>query len=241
LGKQINYAMDYESFVKLAQKALDLGCTIIRARADEPQRPCSDLSVLNPSCLDYYFCTPNHTSIQYKRMRDGSYCVDYDFAASISLIEAGYAAVHDDKRIGGNRLYIATGYYDSNDQWIPRSEEMSRIYDTLARFAGKLAPYHAFTLNNGKTVKERVSPRFMNMIENEGYQLQIIFRHNENIRRAAVAESPEVRMRQMKDPANYRPASDNSAKNQLATALGQDAADFLASLGAIVFTPPEKK
>ena len=241
MGKQINYAIDYESFVKVAQKALDLGCTIIRARAAEPQTPCSDLSVLDPSCLDYYFCTPNHAPIHYERMKDGSYCIDYDLPASISLIEAGYAPIHDDKKIGGNRMYIATGYYDSNDQWVPRSDDATRIYDALARLAGKLAPYHTFMLNNGKSVKERISPHFMNLIENEGYQLQIICRHNENIRRTADAESPEIRMRKMKDPANYRPASDNSAKNQLTAALGQEAADFLAAFGAIVFTPPEKK
>ena len=30
LGKQINYYIEYDSFVLLAQKALDLGCKIIK-------------------------------------------------------------------------------------------------------------------------------------------------------------------------------------------------------------------
>lgn len=241
MGKQINYALDYESFVKVAQKALELGCTIVRYQATEPQTPCSDLSLLDESCLYYYFCTPNHAPIHYERMKDGSYCIDYDLPASISLIEAGYAPIHDDKKIGGNRMYIATGYYDSNDQWVPRSDEVTGIYDALARFASKLAPYHPFTLNNGKPVKERVSPYYMDLIQNSGYQLQSICRHNENIRRTADAESAEIRMKQMKDPANYRAATDDSAKEQLTAALGQEAADFLSAMGVLVFTPPKKR
>ena len=35
MGKQINYWMDYDNFVLLAKKALELGCVINRIRADE--------------------------------------------------------------------------------------------------------------------------------------------------------------------------------------------------------------
>lgn len=172
-------------------------------------------------------------------MKNGSYCLNYDYAASISLIEAGYARILDGRRIGGNRMYVATGYYDANEQWIPRAVEVTRIYDALARLAGKLAPNQTFTLDNGVNVKERVSPYYMNLIETEGYQLSAICRLNEKIRRTVNSRSPEARMRQMKPPANYRPLSDSSVQNRLADALGQEAADFLASMGAIVFTPPE--
>ncbi len=30
MGKQINYWMDYDNFILLAQKALDLGCVIVK-------------------------------------------------------------------------------------------------------------------------------------------------------------------------------------------------------------------
>ena len=34
MGKQINYWMDYDNFLLLAQKAIDLGCTIVKEDFD---------------------------------------------------------------------------------------------------------------------------------------------------------------------------------------------------------------
>jgi len=35
MGKQINYWMDYDNFLSLSQKALDLGCTIVKEDLDQ--------------------------------------------------------------------------------------------------------------------------------------------------------------------------------------------------------------
>ena len=35
MGKQINYWMDYDNFLSLSQKALDLGCTIVKEYLDQ--------------------------------------------------------------------------------------------------------------------------------------------------------------------------------------------------------------
>ncbi len=35
MGKQINYWMDYDNFILLAKKALELGCVICRRHTDE--------------------------------------------------------------------------------------------------------------------------------------------------------------------------------------------------------------
>ena len=38
MGKQINYYMEYESFLLVAEKALELGCEIIRDRDGRTSR-----------------------------------------------------------------------------------------------------------------------------------------------------------------------------------------------------------
>ena len=43
MGKQINYWMDYDSFLLLAQKALDLGCRIVKEDLDAGTGACLDM------------------------------------------------------------------------------------------------------------------------------------------------------------------------------------------------------
>lgn len=137
MGKQVNYIMDYPHFLQLAQAALDSGCLILRKEfTAEPQIPSSDLSVVTREHCHYFFYLPELANISYVVNTAGMYYPDYGFnSLGLAMIEAGFSKHPSDNA----RMYIMTGYYDENGQWIVRSEQISKVYDKLARKARKLA------------------------------------------------------------------------------------------------------
>ena len=52
MGKQINYYMEYDSFVLLAKKAVELGCEILPFSVEVLKRGCS-LDILSKEELSY--------------------------------------------------------------------------------------------------------------------------------------------------------------------------------------------
>lgn len=93
MGKQINYYMDYESFLKVAQAALDEGCLILRNEyTSEQQTPGSDLSVITENCLNYYFYVPDLGELDFRTNSMGKHYVKYGFNdAALAIIEAGFS------------------------------------------------------------------------------------------------------------------------------------------------------
>ena len=141
MGRQLNYYMDYSTFRRLAEKALELGCEIIRdEHAAEIKRGFS-LDVITPECIWYYFRIPEAGDITTGTDMNGKLYVNCSGAAINCLIEAGYSTIHaDEKRISRNRLYCSTGYYDENKVFIDRPDCVTKIYNALVRYAKKLAP-----------------------------------------------------------------------------------------------------
>lgn len=141
MGKQINYYMEYESFLRLAEKALSLGCEIIRdTHADSIVRGHS-LDVVTPDVIRYYFRVPEAGDITSGTDLDGRQYVNTTPESGNCLIEAGFSKIwHEEKRIGRNRLYSSTGYYDAGGTFIYRPACVTKVYNALARYAKKLAP-----------------------------------------------------------------------------------------------------
>ena len=54
---------------------------------------------------------------------------------ALSIIEAYWSENENDVA----RIYVQTGYYDENGNWIPRSEKLTKMYEKLARRAKRLA------------------------------------------------------------------------------------------------------
>lgn len=55
MGKQINYYMDYDSFLKVAQVALDEGCLILTDEfSSEKEIPTNDISLISEKRLRYF-------------------------------------------------------------------------------------------------------------------------------------------------------------------------------------------
>lgn len=191
MGKQINYYMDYESFLKVAQVALDEGCLIVSGGfADEKQIPTNDLSVISEKQLRYYFYLPELAELEYTQSDDGKYHLKtYDSETVLAIIEASFSKKYDnDKGKGMNqaRLYIVTNAY-KNGEWILRSEKLEKVYNKLVRAAKKVAPrtaieYDAVDLIDGyygepykDSYKEYISAECLRWV-NDGYEIDLLKR-----------------------------------------------------------------
>lgn len=137
MGKQLNYIMNYESFLHLAQTATDAGFLILRREyTKEPQLPSSDFSVITPECRSYWFYLPELAELTFKTNNNGLYYPDYGFnPLGLAMMEAGFTQNASERA----RIYVMTGFYDENGQWIARSDQMTKAYTKIERKARKLA------------------------------------------------------------------------------------------------------
>ena len=141
MGKQLNYVMDFESFKKLSQYALELGCLILyKDHTEKPSLPSSDLSIVIPQYNSYYFYIPElypSNKITHGINCYGRYYLKDDLFSpfSLSLIEASFSRNNTEQK----RIYVTTGYYDENENWIARPELLTKTYEKIARRARKLA------------------------------------------------------------------------------------------------------
>ena len=141
MGKQLNYVMDFESFKKLSQYALELGCLILyKDHTEKPSLPSSDLSIVIPQYNSYYFYIPElypSNKITHGINCYGRYYLKDDLSGpfSLSLIEASFSRNNTEQE----RIYVTTGYYDENENWIARPELLTKTYEKIARRARKLA------------------------------------------------------------------------------------------------------
>lgn len=184
MGKQINYWLEFDNFKVLAQKAVDLGCEIVRedlSKYDKAQVTVSrNIDIITEEKGAYYFFhLPEAGKFNIFELEYGQR-VDHGFTESAnSIIEAGFSRVlTDEKRIIGARLYLSTGYYDANNEFIYRPDCIVRVYNSLARFVKKLAPYTEITRKTGRLdgsgeykTKEYISPFCLDLLNNEGYSL----------------------------------------------------------------------
>lgn len=156
MGKQINYYMEYESFLRLAEKALELGCEIIRREhADEIRRGFSP-DLITPDLIFYYFRVPEAGDIAIGTDMNGKQYASSSSASGNCLIEAGFSSIlHNEKRINSSRIYSSTGYYaEDQTTFIGRPDCVTKVYNALARYAKKLAPQTEITVKQISTQDE---------------------------------------------------------------------------------------
>ena len=178
MGRQITYYMERESFLVLAQAALDEGLLIFKNEyAEKPQEPCRDLSVID-DCTQYYFYLPEIAPLTYAHTDYGYHVKSYSYPSCLAIIEAGYSKKTD--VIHESRIYVSTGDYNCGE-WIPRPEKITKIYNKLVRKVKKLAPYTelVFRGEGGEELpsgrKEYISPE-CNRWRSDGCELEYLAR-----------------------------------------------------------------
>ena len=135
MGKQLNYHMSYDSFLIVAQAALEEGCLIVRnERTKDMVVPCDNLSAVTPDCGKYWFYLPELADLVFTQDRNGHYYPAYSFnALGLAMIEAGFSRVPAEQA----RIYVMTGFYDQHGHWVPRTDRITKVYQKLARIIRK--------------------------------------------------------------------------------------------------------
>lgn len=148
MGRQINYYMERESFLQVAQLALDCGCEIIKENLSV--RPTTvirtrDIAAITPNDWMFWFYVPEAGQLATNTYEYGER-LDRSFSESgNALIEAGVSLIHEEeKTISRNRLYVQSGYYDASGVWVPRPKCVDAVYNKLARCVKKLTVYDGF-------------------------------------------------------------------------------------------------
>lgn len=160
MGKQINYWMEYDSFLYVAKTAIEQGCTIFREH-DGKVVQSKDLSIVTSDWYNYYFHLPTAGKVAIETLADGREVLDRFFSTSgNAIIEAGFSRFFEDKRITGSRLYAAGGYYNDIGEWIPRPDSLTKLYNSLARKVKKVAPYTELTDIRRYTTGEKYGEEF---------------------------------------------------------------------------------
>ncbi len=178
MGKQIQFYMEYELIVMVAQKALDLGCKIIKDDvANGIVTEADSTDIIASGFGWYYFHVPEAGKYSLKQSY-GKDTVDHGYNASgITLIELMPSTIREEeKKLHWGRLFCITDYYDEDSNLIPRPDCVTKVYNALARYVRKITNYveiDRITLRDGRECirKEHISDKLWNMVENEGYKL----------------------------------------------------------------------
>jgi len=144
MGKQINYWMEYESFLPVAKAAIEQGCIIFKEHNGKVVQS-KDLSIVTNDCYYYYFHLPVAGNVTIKTLSGGREVLDRIYTSSgNTIIEAGFSCI-EDKRITRHRLYTISGYYNDSGEWILRPDCLTKLYNSLVRTVKKVAPYTELT------------------------------------------------------------------------------------------------
>lgn len=181
MGKQINYFIDYDNFILLAQKALDIGCKILKEDLQTSVVIESDSTdIISRDCSYYYFYIPETGKYRVKKIKTRER-IDYGYNANgLTMIEASMSTIIEkDKMISRGRLYVITGYYDGEEKFIKCPDLTTKIYNTLTRYVKKIAPYtevEHYVLNpmySGEKIltKEYITTECLAYVEKDNYKI----------------------------------------------------------------------
>ena len=177
MGKQINYYMEYDSFVLLAKKAVALGCEILPFSAEVLKRGRS-LDNLSKEELSYCFHVPEAGEIKTEQRWGKEHVVRGYNASGVTVIEAGFSYIDSkDKHITRARIYCITDYYDADGNLIKRPGCVTKVYESLARYVKKLAPYTEVEYKPANPLYDKVkkkvyiTPQCLALVREQDYEL----------------------------------------------------------------------
>lgn len=185
MGKQINYWAGYDDFLKIAQAALDCGCIIIKKSKGELLYG-QTLDIITEHEYSYWFYVPAAGTLYGKKFPfDNDDIPNYSLAGN-TVIQASFSKKNDKtKIITRGRLFVISGYYDEQDEYISRPECVTKIYNKLVGIVKKIAPYTVLIDKYVSTKddtylkelewrhKEYISPEYLDLKECKDYKLTV--------------------------------------------------------------------
>ena len=183
MGKQINYWLGYEDFLKIAQAALECGCVIIK-NASGTRMYGQDLDIVTEHEHHYWFYVPEAGGLSGETPPFNGQKIQTYSPAGNTVIEAGFSFKDDkSKTIARSRLFVISGYYDEQGEYISRPECVTKIYNKLARIVKIVAPLTELTDTYISTKdatylqeyewkhKEYSTPEYLHLKESGNYKL----------------------------------------------------------------------
>ena len=183
MGKQINYWLGYEDFLKIAQAALDCGCIIIKKVSGKLIYKRS-LDIVTEHEHNYWFYVPEAGVLSGNTLPFNDNDIQGYSPAGNTLIEAGFSFRNDkSKTITRSRLFVISGYYDEQGEYISRQEYVTKTYNKLVRIVKKVAPLTELTdkyvsANDSAYLqevewkhKEYITPEYLHLKESNNYKL----------------------------------------------------------------------
>lgn len=183
MGKQINYWLGYEDFLKIAQAALDHECIILKKVSGKLIYK-QTLDIVTEYEHSYWFYVPEAGALSGKTLPFNGNDIQGYSPVSNTLIEAGFSFRNDkSKTISRSRLFVISGYYDEQGAYISRPECVTKIYNKLVRIVKKVAPLTELTdqyvSTNDDTYlqkvewkhKEYITPEYLHLKEFNNYKL----------------------------------------------------------------------
>ena len=142
-----NYWLGYEDFLKIAQAALDCGCIIIKKVSGKLIYKRS-LDIVTEHEHNYWFYVPEAGVLSGNTLPFNDNDIQGYSPAGNTLIEAGFSFRNDkSKTITRSRLFVISGYYDEQGEYISRPEYVTKTYNKLVRIVKKVAPLTELTDN----------------------------------------------------------------------------------------------
>lgn len=180
MGKQINYYMGYKEFLSVAQAALNCGCIIYRRSLENGKWKLisgTTLDTIKPNCCRYYFHSPAIGNFDIDLISEKQYV---PFDSLLNAIEAGFSIPNEEKHfVASSRLYVITGRYEDDGNWVSRPDMLTKVYNKLVRVVKKIAPYtevEHFVVNpmyEGKKFKSKkyITSDYYDLVQNKDYIL----------------------------------------------------------------------
>lgn len=164
MGRQIEYYIELESFKLLVKKAFELGFKVLQGQND--LQICSSFNEVTFWNRIYFYLE-----------EDGQLIVkDYGYidTSSSPVVESGFSFIDEKKRtISKARIWVSSGFWESDDNFIKRNELLDKKYSSLMRYVKKFAPYTEVEVKSQNPIydgkkfksKEYITPFLLNKIK----------------------------------------------------------------------------
>ena len=185
MGKQINYWLGYEDFLKIAQAALDCGCIIIKKVSGKLVYG-QTLDIVTEHEHYYWFYVPEAGDLSGKTFPFSDIDVQSYLPAGNTVIEASFSFRNDkSKTITRSRIFVISGYYDEQGEYVSRPECVTKVYTKLVRVVKRVAPLTELTDKYISTKddtylqelewrhKEYITPEYLYLKESNNYKLTV--------------------------------------------------------------------
>ncbi len=170
MGKLINYWMEYEAFLKVAEKALSIGLLILK-KVDGVMTKYDSIDAITRDCNYYAFCTEEY---------NGEIT-----SPSVMVIDAGFSDIDEKARyIMQNNISIPSGMYNSAGDWVECPRRLSEAFNILAETVESLCPDTEITdtyisRREENYMQKAIYKRHVNITP---YCLELKERHNYSMR-----------------------------------------------------------